>query len=105
MTFTRLQKEEEETAQTFDYVPTSVDRRGHVVDQFGIRIQKTTRPPYVSPDEWMKMRPQGKRQAIVEAGSRLRDRLRIMSNQYFMPQCEHAENSNAIALWEDNTTP
>lgn len=46
-----------------------------------------------------------KRQAIVEAGSRLRDRLRIMSNQYFMPQCEHTENSNAIALWEDNTTP
>lgn len=46
-----------------------------------------------------------KRQAIVDAGNKLRDRLRIMSNQYFMPQCEHTENSNAIALWEDNTTP
>ena len=41
----RLQKDEEETAQTFDYVPTSVDEQGHSVDQFGFRIQKTTRPP------------------------------------------------------------
>lgn len=46
-----------------------------------------------------------KRRAIIDAGNKLRDRLRIMSNQYFMPQCEHTENSNAIALWEDNTTP
>lgn len=46
-----------------------------------------------------------KRQAIVEAGNKLRDRLRIMGNQYFMPQQQHVENSNAIALWEDNTTP
>ena len=63
---TRLLKEEEETAQTFDYVPTSIDEQGHTLDQFGIRIQKTTRPPYISPDEWMKMRGKDKRVAIEE---------------------------------------
>lgn len=46
-----------------------------------------------------------KRQTIVEVGNKLRDRLRIMANQYYMLQEEHVENSNAIALWEDNTTP
>ena len=64
--FTRLQKEEEETAQTVDYVPTSVDDQGHSVDQFGIRTQKTTRPPYVSPVDWVKMRPADTRTAIEE---------------------------------------
>ena len=69
---TRLLKEEEETTQIFDYVPTSVDEQGHAVDQFGIRIQKTTRPPYSSPDEWTKMRNKDKRVAMeeVEVGSR-----------------------------------
>lgn len=46
-----------------------------------------------------------KRQAIVEVGNKLRDRLRIMANQYYLLEEEHVENSNAIALWEDNTTP
>jgi len=64
--FKRLQNEEEEAAQTFDYVPTSVDDQGHGVDQFGIRIQRTTRPPYVPPVDWVKMRPADKRKAIDE---------------------------------------
>jgi hypothetical protein len=46
-----------------------------------------------------------KRQAIVEVGNKLRDRLRIMASQYYMLEEEHVENSNAIALWDDNTTP
>jgi DNA repair exonuclease SbcCD ATPase subunit len=46
-----------------------------------------------------------KRQAIVEVGNKLRDRLRIMANQYYLLEEEHVENSNAIALWDDNTTP
>lgn len=46
-----------------------------------------------------------KRLAIVEVGNKLRDRLRIMANQYYLLEEEHVENSNAIALWDDNTTP
>ena len=59
-------KEEEATPQPFDYVPTSIDEQGHALDHFGICIQKTTRPPYISPDEWMKMRSKDKRVAIEE---------------------------------------
>ena len=40
-----LREEEADMARTYDYVPTSVDEHGHALDQFGIRIQRTTRPP------------------------------------------------------------
>ena len=43
-------------AWTYDYIPTEMDGQLHVVDQYGIRIQRTTRPPYIHPDEWMKIK-------------------------------------------------
>ena len=62
----RLQKEEEELARTFDYAPTSVDAQSHAVDQFGIRTQKTTMPPYIPLDDWVKMRGVAKKTVIDE---------------------------------------
>ena len=41
-------------AWTYDYIPTTLDEQLHAVDQYGIRIQRTTRPPYIHPEQWMK---------------------------------------------------
>ena len=53
----KLLDEESELAQTYGYIPTTVDTQNHDVDQFGVRIQRTTRPPYVSPQEWKAATP------------------------------------------------
>ena len=49
----RLREQESELAWTYDYIPTSLDEQFHAVDQYGIRIQRTTRPPYIHPEQWM----------------------------------------------------
>ena len=50
---TRLREQERELAWTYDYIPTELDKSFHAIDQYGVRIQRTTRPPYISPDEWI----------------------------------------------------
>ena len=45
----RLREQENELAWTYDYIPTTLDEQLHAVDQYGIRIQRTTRPPYIHP--------------------------------------------------------
>ena len=53
---TRLREQERELAWTYDYIPTELDKSFHAIDQYGVRIQRTTRPPYISPDEWIKIK-------------------------------------------------
>jgi len=52
-----LLNDEADMAQVYDCIPTTVDPQKHAVDQFGVRIQKTTHPPYISLQEWKAATP------------------------------------------------
>ena len=71
-----LMKEETRLAWMYDYLSTDVDPHGHSLDQYGVRIQKTSRPPYVHPDEWLKTKTKDKEKIIKdfkEGASKLKE--------------------------------
>ena len=59
-----MRKKEDDLAWTYDYIPTSVGDHGNALDQYGVRIQRATRPPYIHPDVWKDMKGSNKPKEI-----------------------------------------
>ena len=62
----KARKLEDELAWVYDYISTGVGGHGHALDQYGVRIQKTSRPPYVHPDQWKEMKKEAREKEIAE---------------------------------------